>query len=151
MLSLLPKMVAAEPLYDPSTTESGRIIIPEIAQERCDQGIVKYVGKDVQLVKPGDHVLFSGYTGSLVEIQYEGRFIILPERFITCIIHDDPFDVSGLFFRDRDGTYHTATYEMVTSLCARSLERVNTVRPSKHAYKIDSRPTKAEYDEPDDD
>lgn len=150
MLHLLSKMVAAEPLYDPTTTESGRIIIPAIAQERCDQGIVKYVGPDVQLVKPGDHVLFSGYTGSLVEIQFEGRFIIMPERFITCIILDDTLDVAGLFFKDRDGVFHAATYEMVTELCARSLERVNTVKPSKHAYKIDSRPSAEEYNEPED-
>jgi co-chaperonin GroES (HSP10) len=139
--------VACEPLYDPDTTESGRIIIPEAAKERCDQGIVKYIGKNVTLVKPGDHVLFSGYTGTFMQIQYEGKLIVLPERFIIAIVHDDPLDIQGLFFRGRDGAYFTATYEQAITLMARALESHNRVGPSKNRNKIAARPKVEEYDE----
>jgi chaperonin GroES len=144
VLTLPDNKVACEPLYDPDESTGG-IIIPDMAKERCDQGIVKYTGSKVTLVQPGDHVLFSGYTGTFIEVQYEGRLIIMPEDFITCIIHDDPTDVAGLYFRSKSGEYFQATYEQVTILCARTLERYNKVKPSRLGSKLDGRPSPEDY------
>lgn len=146
MLTLPDNKVGIEPLYDPEMTASNLLYIPAVAQERCDQGIVKYIGRDVTLVKPGDHVLFSGYTGTLIEIQYEGRLIVMPEDFISCIIIDDPCDVAGLFFRGKDGEYFPATYEQVQHLCAIALGKVNRVGPTQKGSKLDGRPTQKDYD-----
>lgn len=145
MLTLPHNKVGCEPLYDPDTTASGRLYIPDVAQERCDQGIVKYVGDKVTLVKPGDHVLFSGYTGTLVEIQFEGRLIIMPESYIIAIIHDDTIIVPGAYFRSREGEYIPATWEQLTNLAARALEKVNRVGRSMTKRKIDFRPAVEEY------
>ena len=111
-------------MFDPDKTVSGLLVIPEIAKERCDQGIVKYVGPEVKWLKPGDHVLFSGYTGTLVSLEGEGLLIILPENFVSAIIYSPDFDVPGLYFRDSENNeYFTATYEMAVELLARALER----------------------------
>lgn len=125
MISIPRKKLAVTPLFDPLMY--GKIIIPEQARERCDQGIVKYVGEECDFVRVGDHVLFSGYTGTLLQLEGEGLVIILPEEFVVAIIGYDGnevanTDIPGLYFRGKDGTYFTATYEQAMNLITRGLE-----------------------------
>jgi co-chaperonin GroES (HSP10) len=154
MLTMHPKRIAVEPLYDPDEAFAGGLIItPDTAKERCDQGIVKYIGGDCKYLKVGDHVLFSGYAGDLVSIEGEGTLIIMDERFVKAIIHDEPKDIPGLFFRDKEGNYFAATSEQATYLIARALENDPTVRPSRKPgiNKLSGAPTVEEYNEPDED
>ncbi len=142
MIRVPTNQVACEPIFDANITKSGRLFIPDQAQERCDQGIVKYIGPDVKLVKPTDMILFSGYSGTLVELEDEGLLIILQEEFITAIVHPPATDVPGLFFKDRDGTFFTATYEMAMELIADSMKNsdwhrkfdVKAITPTKESY-----------------
>lgn len=132
MIKIPRGKVACVPLFDPSMTRSGLLHIPDMAKQRCDQGLVKYVGipeKDSKLdVKIGDHILFSGYTGTLVDLEGEGLLIILPVNFITAKIYDPPTDIPGLYFQGDDKEYFTATYEMAMDLIARGLERTKWYR-----------------------
>jgi len=73
--------------------------IPSDARDRCDQGIVKYIGPQVKDVKIGDYIIFSGYVGTLVTIDNE-RLIILPEEFAQAVLGIPATDIAGLFFRD---------------------------------------------------
>ena|SRR2546421_5375127 len=123
MLTLRGDRVAAVPLFDPDMYSS--IIIPDMAKERVDQGIVKYIGSKVETVKIGDHIIFSGYTGTTLSLEDEGILIILPEEFVTAIIDEHtPFDVNGLYFKDTEGNYFTATYEQALRLIAQSMNEV---------------------------
>lgn len=131
MLTVPRNMIAVEPMFDPDVS-SGGIIIPDGAKERCDQGLIKYLGANTEGFSIGDHVLFSGYAGTTLRLQGEGLLIILSKRFITAIIPDsESTTIEGLYFRGRDGEYFPATYEQTLMLCARSLELVSPVRPSK--------------------
>lgn len=113
MLYLPKGKVAVRPLADPDRTSSG-LYIPEVAKERSDQGVVKYVGPDVTNVQIGDHVFFSGYDGTQVAIEGEGVLIFLEEKSIQCVIHlgENPV-IDGLYFLDTNGVYQPATYELV--------------------------------------
>lgn len=100
MISLTENKIAISPLRDPDMTASGRLYIPDVAKERCDQGIVKHIGPKVKDVKIGDHVLFGGYDGVMVNIEGEGSLIILREQFIkTKFLHSVDPSVPGLYFR----------------------------------------------------
>ncbi len=120
MIKLQGNKVAATPIFDPD--KIGRIWIPDQAKERCDQGIVKYIGPEVDWCRVGDYILFSGYTGTLIRLEGEGLLIVMPEDFISCIICPPNFDVHGLYFRGKDGEYFTATYEQAMELIARGIE-----------------------------
>lgn len=126
MLKMPRKMVAIEPLYDKDVSPLGLIIIPETAKERCDQGLVKYIGEECRNVKIGDHVIFSGYVGTTVDIDGE-TLIFVKESEINAIVEDQGFEVSGLYFKDKDGEYFQATYEMAMYLIARTLNLINRV------------------------
>lgn len=125
MLRLNKNRVAIIPIRDPD--KIGSFFIPDIAKERTDQGIVKYVGPDCKYVSIGDYVAFSGYTGTLFNIQDPERpaeivedVIIIDEDFIVAVMDDlENSDIPGLFFRDRGGDYFPATYEMSMHLIAR--------------------------------
>jgi len=110
--------VACVPIFDSDMTESKLLYIPDMAKDRCDQGIVKYVGPLVRWVKPGDHVLFSGYSGTLLSVAGEGRLIVMPERYLHAKVDPPDTDVPGLYFKSRDGVYFIATYEMAMELIA---------------------------------
>jgi co-chaperonin GroES (HSP10) len=103
-------------------TESKLLYVPEQAKDRCDQGIVKYVGPLVKWVKVGDHVLFSGYSGTLLSVSGEGRLIVLPERFIHAKVDSPDTDIPGLYFRSADGAYFLATYEVAMELMAEAFK-----------------------------
>jgi co-chaperonin GroES (HSP10) len=125
VIRLTEDKIACEPIFDSDISKSGLIHIPEVAQERCDQGIIKYVGPDVEDLQVGDYVLFSGYSGTLVELEDEGLLIILPEEFVTCILHPPGTDVAGLYFRDKEGNHFTATYEMCTRFMADAIRNTS--------------------------
>jgi chaperonin GroES len=141
MITLAGSKIAVRPIFDPDRTPGG-LYIPTQAQERADQGIVKYVGPDVVDVRVGDYVLFSGYAGTLVILEGEGRFIILPEEFIICtVIRDSFFEVPGLFFKEANGEYFPATYEEAINLCADAVTekritlQVKSEKPRKEDYE----------------
>lgn len=148
MIKVTGNKVVVDPIFDRKITDTGNkltpaeikyleslgepvpsglltgLIIPDEALERCDQGIVKYVGSDCHDVQVGDYVLFSGYSGTTVRLEGEGVVIILAEDFITCIIESPDTDVSGLFFRSTNGEYWPATYEMSVDLIRRAIEEL---------------------------
>jgi len=135
--------VAVAPLFDPD--QYGKIIIPEQAKERCDQGIVKYIGKDCELVKVGDHVIFSGYTGTTVSIEGEGLLIFLPEDFITAVLEAPVTDIPGLYFRGSDGEYFTATYEQTMRLIAQACQEAPWYNRIKFNVHGNTRPAIEDY------
>jgi co-chaperonin GroES (HSP10) len=109
------------------------------AGERCDQGVVKYIGSQVKSIEIGDYVFFSGYTGTLVHVEGEGRLIILPEDFIEFKMNIDTFhEVPGLYFKDNKGNYFNATYEQAMNIMAESFTDLGLtvdVTPSKPKYE----------------
>lgn len=146
MISLQANKVAVVPLFDSNVY--GSIIIPETAKERCDQGIVKYLGPKCELVKIGDHVIFSGYTGTTVEIEGEGILIILPEEFITAVLESPSTDIPGLYFRAKTGEYFTATYEMAMRLIAQAFQEAPWYNRIKFNVEggVRTRPSIKDYD-----
>lgn len=129
MLGLLGKKIAVQPLSDPDTTASGLLYIPETAKEREDQGIVKYIGPEVETVKPGDYVLFSGYTGTQLLVENE-MVIIMPEDAVQAIVIDPELPntvIPGLFFAGKEG-YFPANYEQIFYLIARAAKDTTTFK-----------------------
>lgn len=116
MLGLIANKVAIVPIFDADTTASGLLVVPEVAKKRCKQGIVKYLGPEVEDVKPGDYVTFGGYDGQILEIEDEGLLLIIPEDRITAIIKPPTTEVYGLYFVDADGKYWPANYEQAVTL-----------------------------------
>ncbi len=132
MLRLLRGKIACVPIFDTNDTgikghDGTNIVLLDQYRERVDQGIVKYIGKDVTVDRfgfgIGDHVIFSGYTGELVSVEGEGLFILLPARFVTCTVQTEPTKVDGLFFQDLDGDFFPATYEASVPLLAKAIEQ----------------------------
>lgn len=138
----MPNKVAVEPIFDPDTI--GSIIVPDQAKGRCDQGLVKYVGSECKVVQVGDHVLFSGYTGTLMQLEGEGLLIILPEEFVVSIVYDDPIEIEGLYFRDKEGKYFRATHEQALHIIANAMKGHTSVRTS--IYTKERGPAYADYD-----
>lgn len=138
MLRLMRDNIAAIPIFDPD--QIGSIIVPAQAKERCDQGIVKYIGPEVKDIKIGDYVLFSGYNGTLLDVEDEGQLILMPEEFVTAVIEEHPdTEVNGLYFRGVDGDFFPATYEMAMNIIADSFRdekwRIDMLVKSKFAKK----------------
>lgn len=151
-LSVPGNKIAVVPLFD--TTKVGSLYIPEQARERSDQGIVKYIGPLVEDIKPGDHVIFSGYTGTLLHIDGEGILIVLPEEFVEAKLDYQNHsivttDIPGLYFKGEDGEYFLATYEMAMNLITQGIEETDwwkELSARKKNYKLDSqRPSKESY------
>ena len=117
MIQLVGNNVAIEPMFDPDISTGG-LYIPEMAKERCDQGIVKYIGPKCYFAKPLMHVLFSGYSGTYIEVQDEGRLIMMPENFLMLAIEAETTEIPGVYFKGANGVYFPATYEHVTGLIA---------------------------------
>lgn len=118
MIKLTTDKIAVTPIDDPSISKGG-IIIPDMAKERCDQGIVKYIGPDVVDVKIGMYILYSGYTGELVHVEGEGRIIIFPEKFAVCeLVEPANVDVPGLYFKSRvnRATQHFELMSLIKSI-----------------------------------
>ena len=151
MITLLRDNIAVVPIFDPDMSPGG-IIIPDMAKERCDQGIVKYIGPKTKILKAGDYVIFSGYTGTMVRIEDEGRLIIMPEKFVVAHLPDPSnVEVEGLYFKGRDGNFFRATYEMAMEIIADSFTDSEWRSNLGIKNKIASRPTLEEYNSVDDD
>lgn len=147
MLYLQKDKVACVPMFDPD--QWGSLFIPDSAKERCDQGLVKYIGPDVHSVQPGDHVTFGGYTGTLMELEGEGLLIILPEEFVTAKIEAPDTEIPGLYFLDKEGHYFPSTYEMSMNIIARGLSHSEHFRNFKSFNIVGgpaTRPKKEDYD-----
>ena len=84
MLSMLDDRIAVIPIEDP--TKIGHIIIPDTVKRRVDQGIIKYRGDNVKELKVGDHVCFSGYTGTKISVKGEGTLFIMKEEDVVALI-----------------------------------------------------------------
>jgi|SRR5690606_12575987 co-chaperonin GroES (HSP10) len=142
MFSVPPPMVAIKPIMDPDKTESGLLYIPEIAKERADQGIVTYVGSKVKYVEPGDYVIFSGYSGSLIYLAGEGHFIIMHERLIMAVVDDGDWEatlIPGVFITGKDGNFIPATLEVMSTLMAETVRKNRKIKYASKEEKILSR------------
>jgi len=120
MLKPVQDKVYIAPIFDATKTASG-LYIPDEARERCDQGIVKFVGPDCQHVKVGDYVLFPNYCGTLMEID-KVMYIIMREDFVTARLqHGNPV-IPGLYLKgmysneEHAYNYFPATFESVFQL-----------------------------------
>ena len=85
-LTMLFDRIAVAPLEDPE--KIGSIIIPDIAKQRIDQGIIIFKGPEVKELKIGWHVLFSGYAGTKMSVYGEGTFIIMPEDAVAAVVSE---------------------------------------------------------------
>lgn len=105
--------VGIEPIFDPDKSKGG-IIIPDIAKGRSAQGIVKAIGHEVENVKIGDYVLFSGYDGDLYQVD-DQLMIVMPESQVQAhLIPSQLITVEGIEY----------TLEALTSLIASQLTPV---------------------------
>ena len=88
MLRVLDDRVAVLPMKDPG--HKGLIIIPDNVREdrRTDQGIVYARGPNAEDVRVGDHVMFSGYTGTKVTVDGIGVMYVMKESDIIAQIED---------------------------------------------------------------
>jgi co-chaperonin GroES (HSP10) len=151
MLTLNKNNIAVVPVFDSDKTEGG-LWIPDVAKKRANQGVVKYIGKDVKDISVGDYVLFSGYTGTTVRLGGgEGVVIILHKDFVNAkILLTDAVIVPGLFFQDRnpimgvESAYFPATYEQAVPLLAAALQdigqklNIKTDKPAIEDYNAKS-------------
>lgn len=89
-MSVIPvrNLIYVIPLEDRAQV-TAHIYAPEQAKQRLDQGIVKYRGPDTKDVRVGDHVFFSGYSGTRVSIEGEGTLVVMEEEFVEAIINDE--------------------------------------------------------------
>jgi chaperonin GroES len=113
MITLPKDKVFVIAIGDPE--KIGALYIPDTAKERSDQGIVKYVGPDVKDIKPGDYVVFAGWTGTAIHIE-GGIGIILPEDQCQCVLHPPATEVAGSYHLDSNGNPFPATYESSVQL-----------------------------------
>lgn len=138
MFEPLPKKVAVVPLFDPDMSPSGLLYVPEQAKGRSDQGIVKYIGKDCELVHPGDLVVFSGYAGENLRVDNE-LLIVINEEHIAAVVEGEGLDeveVPGLYFRGTDGVYFQATYEFAIELIAKAVNEAPWRRGFKNRHRM---------------
>lgn len=134
-------IVAVRPLYDSSfMNKNSLIIIPDSAKEMCDQGIVAHIGTNVREtadIKPGDHVFFKGYTGVLVKFEAE-EYIFVNVDYIDFKLQDVPTtEIYGLYFKDTEGNYFRATYDMAMTLIRDSINDSDWFTDVD--YKVDNR------------
>lgn len=138
MLYPNPYNVVIIPIDDSDKTKSGLLYIPEQARERCDQGTIKYKGSRVpDYLNINDYVLFSGYSGTLIFLEDEGRLIHMDYRDIICKIGSPATEMNGLYFRDSSGKYWPATYEIVCDTVARNIDNTGIQYGTKNYRKND--------------
>jgi co-chaperonin GroES (HSP10) len=144
MIKLINNRIAIVPLENPEMI--GSIIIPDIAKERLNQGFVKYVGPEAKDCIVGDYVLFSGYTGSMIHVDGEGKLIVMPEDFIIAHISRLPnIQVPGIYFRDKNGEFYEARYENMMGLLAQAFSESPEFRDS-FKVKAMEKPALSDYD-----
>lgn len=125
---------------------------------RCDQGIVKYIGEGVNdyekgiiNLRVGDYVLFSGYVGTLVQIDGEGKVIIMPAKFVEATVEIDEYmEIPGMYYRTRNKRegyelqgasafdYGRMTFEIAMELIARAFtDQGRTIPVHGHKPKLE--------------
>lgn len=149
MIKLKRKQIALEPIYDSDyhNASTKLIKIPDSAKERCDQGIIKYIGKDCDpMFEVGKIALFSGYSGTTIGIDGE-ILIVIHSDFLKCQVDIEHMEVPGLFFRsvkDKSAIadhnryeYFPATYEDAVRLLAKAYNEQYSSRldVKKEEYK----------------
>lgn len=118
---MLTDRIAVRPLRFNPRTPSG-LYIPEQAQPRINQGIVKYIGSEVTEVKIGQWVIFSAYSGTHLMVEHED-LIILEEQFISAILDVPSITIPGLYYKDGDGNMHKdPELEVVIELIALAIQ-----------------------------
>lgn len=127
MLRVLGNKIAVTPLWDSKMSPSGLIHIPDSAQDRADQGIVKYVGPKVKTLKIGDIIVFGNYDGTAVSIEDEGIVFIMEERAARAVLGISPdyfedIEIDGLYYKDRRGNYFPANYETAMGIIRDSIQ-----------------------------
>lgn len=132
MLSVLGRWVFIEPIYDPNTTESGMLYIPETARERTDQGLVKYVGPRCRYLEPGMWVMFPGFAGSnYFGEEPDTHLIHVHETSVLTVFEGHEFNkVPGLYCKGKDGKLFEPGYEVIMNL-VRDAFRKETLRIGK--------------------
>jgi chaperonin GroES len=65
---------------------AGGIYVPDSAKEKPQRGIVQAIGKKVENVKVGDHVLFDKYSGQEIKLHGE-EYLIMREEEILGVIN----------------------------------------------------------------
>lgn len=73
-------------LIRPSASDemsAGGILIPETARPRSNRGEVIAVGPKVKDVKPGDHVVFSKYSGAPHRFNGEEMYLVLEDAVLA--------------------------------------------------------------------
>lgn len=90
-LRLLRDLIAVAPLGDPD--KIGSIFVPQQAKQRTDQGIVMYRGPQCKELRVGDHVFFSGYTGTKVYLEEHGELIFMSEQDVAFANTSEPADM----------------------------------------------------------
>lgn len=144
MIRVPKNKIAVDPIPDPN--KIGHIWIPDVAMQREDQGIVKYIGEDVREIMVGDYVLFSGYTGTLVLIEGEGPLIIMPEEFVVARLEPPDTEIPGLYFQGSDGLFFTATYEMAITIISKAFQEAGMSERMKIRDLWGTRPKVEDYD-----
>lgn len=138
MLNMLPENIGVAPIFDPDKTPGG-LWIPDEAKERCDQGIVKYVGSRVpeDFVKIGDYVLFSGYTGSMVRLVDE-LTIVMSYKFVIAKFADEAVMVPHLYFQGVDGEFIPANSHQAFELIRNAYYPINVKaeKPKIEDYNV---------------
>ena len=140
MLTIPKNKICVTPLFDPSVSKGG-IIIPDIAKERCDQGIIKYVGEGVTGLKVGDYVLFSGYSGTLIALEGEGNIIILHTNDVRAVINPDDIEIPGLYMKAPNGNYFVAPYYIACEFMAKAYEEAGYPTKIRLTNKITDKTT----------
>ncbi len=138
MIKLTGDKVAVQPLYDRGMTPTG-LYIPDEAIERCDQGIVVAIGPAVKDVMIGDHVVFTGYDGSLIALDGEGPYIILEEFACQAALGAPTTVIPGLYFKDSNGQTLTVTYEAAMQIIAKQLAKLPEFVNHRFRYLAKSR------------
>ena len=103
MLALTGKKVAVQPKFEDDTYANSTIIKPDSYKRRSTQGIVKYIGREVQGYKPGDYIFYSAYAGTLWKWKGE-LLILLPdyEHDILFKIDNIPYTgIKGVYLREK--------------------------------------------------
>lgn len=135
MLKPLDDKVYITPIFDREITAGG-IFVPDDAKERCDQGIVKYIGPEVLSINVGDHVLFPNYSGTLMNVEGEGPIIILEEKGITAVFHElQHIEVPGLYYKDKDGNTFNATYESAVQFLTKAIQETDWYKKNRDTKK----------------
>lgn len=145
MLEMIDDKIGVIPLFDPDKSKGG-IWIPDQAKERCDQGIVKYIGPKCEHVQIGDYVLFSGYTGKALQFEEEGVIIIFSEEFVVAKFEGGEIpdtEIPGLFFEGEDRTFFPATLEFALTLIAKAVQEADWRREMKSKEMKEHRPKEA--------